>query len=76
MRPVRMNVAVRASGVAVRYGEIVALGPSDFVIEKGGVTAVIGPNGSGKSTLLNVIAGLVEPSAGSVEIDVAPGRLA
>jgi manganese transport system ATP-binding protein len=72
----RMSAAVRASRLVVRYGDTLALGPSDFVIEKGGVTAVIGPNGSGKSTLLNVIAGLVEPTSGNVEIDVAPGRLA
>lgn len=69
------GVAVRAAGLTVRYGSTTALAASDLDISKGGVTAVIGPNGSGKSTMLNAIAGLVEPSSGSIEVDVAPGRL-
>jgi manganese transport system ATP-binding protein len=68
--------AVRARDLAVRYGAVTALAPSHFEVAAGGVTAVIGPNGSGKSTLLNVIAGLVEPSEGEIEVDVDPGRLA
>lgn len=67
--------AVVARGVTIRYGPTVALANSDFTIPAGTVTAVIGPNGSGKSTLLNAIAGLVEPTGGSIEVDVAPGRL-
>lgn len=64
-----MTPAVSGTGVTVRYGQNVALGPSDFVIPTGSITTLIGPNGSGKSTLLNVIAGLVEPTTGSVVID-------
>lgn len=72
----RMNgLAVRGRGFSVRYGAVTAIAPSDFEIPSGGVTAVIGPNGSGKSTLLNAIAGLVEPSAGSIEVDAESGRL-
>jgi zinc/manganese transport system ATP-binding protein len=37
------------------------------LIPRGRITAVVGPNGSGKSTLLAAIAGVVRPSAGSVE---------
>ena len=70
------TTAVRASRLSVSYGGTLAIGPSDFSIEKGSVTAVIGPNGSGKSTLLNVVAGLIEPSSGSIEVDVSVGRLA
>jgi manganese transport system ATP-binding protein len=69
------KTAVRARGLVVRYGPTTALAASDFDIPAGGVTAVIGPNGSGKSTVLNVIAGLVEPSAGSIEVNASPGRL-
>lgn len=69
------GIAVRARRLAVRYGSAMALAASDFEIVRGGVTAVIGPNGSGKSTMLNAIAGLVEPSGGSIELDVTPGRL-
>jgi NitT/TauT family transport system ATP-binding protein len=37
-----------------------------------GISAVVGPNGSGKSTLLRLVAGLLTPDSGTVEIDGAP----
>ncbi|KOS58057.1 sulfate/molybdate ABC transporter ATP-binding protein [Rhodococcus rhodochrous] len=37
--------------------------------ESGTVLAVLGPNGAGKSTVLNVIAGLLQPDDGRVEVD-------
>ena len=64
-----MTPAVSGTGVSVTYGPNVALAPSDFVIPAGSITTLIGPNGSGKSTLLNVIAGLVEPTTGSVVME-------
>ena len=52
-------------GVTRTYGGVPVL--DDVSLSVGtGVTAVIGPNGSGKSTLLGVLAGAVEPVAGSV----------
>lgn len=38
----------------------------------GNVTAVLGPNGAGKSTLLGCMAGLLQPSRGTVELDGSP----
>ena len=70
------GMTARGRGVSVRYGSVTALAPSDFDIVPGKVTAVIGPNGAGKSTLLNLIAGLVTPSTGILEVGVVPGRLA
>jgi len=46
----------------------VAIADSSFRLPSGAVTAVIGPNGSGKSTLLNLIAGILRPSAGLLEV--------
>ncbi len=69
MREVRMTgYAVEARDLVLGYGPTVALGSSSFTIPAGLVTAVIGPNGSGKSTVLNAIAGLLEPTAGTIEV--------
>ncbi len=62
---------VRCSGVARAYGSgsaaTVALQPTDCVIAPGAQIALTGPSGSGKSTLLHLMAGLDEPSAGTIE---------
>lgn len=60
--------AVIAHDVSATYGERVALGPSTFEVPRQTLGAVIGPNGSGKSTLLNLIAGLMPPATGSIEV--------
>jgi len=67
-----MPVAVAAQEVVLRYGSRVALEASTFQIPTGAVTAIIGPNGSGKSTVLNAIAGLVEPSSGTLRLEGDP----
>jgi ABC-2 type transport system ATP-binding protein len=58
---------LRARGVARRFGAQVALEPADLEVLAGETLALIGPNGAGKSTLLSLLAGALEPSAGSVE---------
>ena len=63
-----MPVAVRAEDVEYAYDGHVAIEASSFEIPLGGITAVIGPNGSGKSTLLDGIAGLIEPTRGTIEV--------
>lgn len=44
---------------------------ADFKIAKGEKVAVIGPSGSGKTTLLNLIAGIIQANAGSIQVDDA-----
>lgn len=49
------------------YGEI--LGVNRITLEIGaGITGLVGPNGAGKSTLMNVIAGLIQPTRGTLEV--------
>ena len=50
------------------YDDLVALQPLDLEVPAGQSVALIGHNGSGKSTLLRMVAGLLEPSEGDIEI--------
>ena len=63
-----MTMAISITGLEVRYGDAVALADVDLQVPAGSSLAVIGPNGSGKHTLLGAIAGITEPSAGTVSI--------
>jgi ABC-type multidrug transport system ATPase subunit len=49
-----------------RFDGVVALSEVSVTIEAGEVTAFVGPNGSGKTTLLSVLAGLLDPTDGTV----------
>lgn len=44
----------------------------DLDVESGSVIGIVGPNGSGKSTLIKILAGIIEPQEGKVEIDGQP----
>jgi ABC-2 type transport system ATP-binding protein len=56
-----------ARGVTRRFGDHVALQPTDLDVRPGEALALVGPNGAGKSTLLAILAGALEPSEGTVE---------
>ena len=64
---------IRATRVARRYGDVVALAPTDLELVAGESVALVGPNGAGKSTLLALLAGALEPSEGTVEVTVRAG---
>lgn len=54
------------------YGDLVALHPLELVLLAGQAVALVGHNGSGKSTFLKIVAGLLDPSSGSVTVDGHP----
>jgi ABC-2 type transport system ATP-binding protein len=62
---------LEVSGLARRYGELEALRGFELALAPGECVAVIGHNGSGKTTAVRMIAGLLDPSAGSVRVDGA-----
>lgn len=61
---------VRADALARTYGSgggaVIALATATFTVEPGDGIALVGPSGSGKSTLLHLIAGLDQPTGGSI----------
>lgn len=65
------DVAVRAVGLARRYGPVVALGGVSAEVRRGERVALLGKSGSGKSTLLNLLGGLDRPTAGSAVVEGA-----
>lgn len=71
---VTADLAIRLRDVTAGYGVRVALDKVDLEIATGSLLAVIGPNGAGKSTLLKVIAGLLLPFSGTVEVLGGPSR--
>jgi putative ABC transport system ATP-binding protein/lipoprotein-releasing system ATP-binding protein len=62
---------VRCDGVARTYGTgssaTVALQPTTCAVPDGARIALVGPSGSGKSTLMHLMAGLDEPTLGTIE---------
>lgn len=69
-------MAVAIHDLSVRYDRTLALRGVELLCNSGESLGIIGPNGSGKSTLLKTIAGLLQPSGGTVELFGAPPRAA
>jgi iron complex transport system ATP-binding protein len=68
----RPTAAVRTERLTVAYRGRPALSDVNLHIGSGERVALVGPNGAGKSTLLRAIAGLVDPTAGSIELGGTP----
>jgi putative ABC transport system ATP-binding protein len=72
LAPVTAPSIVTASHLSKRYGQgdaqVEALCDVSLEIEPERLTAIMGPSGSGKSTLMHILAGLDQPSEGSVSI--------
>jgi heme exporter protein A len=66
---------IRARGLERRFGETRALRGLDLDVPRGGFVTVVGPNGSGKSTLLALVAGLLAPTRGTLEVDAERGEI-
>jgi ABC-type Mn2+/Zn2+ transport system ATPase subunit len=70
-------LAVRVADVTAGYDDRAALEEVSLEVPAGSLVAVFGPNGGGKTTLLKLLAGLLQPWTGTVEILGAPaGRTA
>ena len=68
MSAVAAPPSIRLDDVSVGYVDRPVLEHVDLALAAGSLTAVVGPNGGGKSTLIKLIAGLLRPWSGSIEV--------
>jgi putative spermidine/putrescine transport system ATP-binding protein len=64
----RQSLELVLRGISKRFGDVVALEPSDLVVKPGVLLSLLGPSGCGKTTTLRVIAGFEAADTGSVLI--------
>jgi branched-chain amino acid transport system ATP-binding protein len=68
--------------LTMKFGELVAVSDVSFTVVPGTIVGLIGPNGAGKTTLFNCVAGLYQPTSGTIRFDghdvtgVRPHRIA
>src|SRR6266511_2870838 len=75
-RPLRAerlhSLVIRASNISKSFpteaGQFIALGPVSVEIAQGEFVSILGPSGCGKSTLMLIVAGLIKPTQGIVEV--------
>jgi ABC-2 type transport system ATP-binding protein len=59
---------IRLAGLTKRYGKFTAVDGIDLEIPSGTLFGLLGPNGAGKTTTLRMIAGILQPTAGTVQV--------
>jgi iron(III) transport system ATP-binding protein len=63
------RTALACAGLVKRFGDTVAVDRVDLEVPRGSLTALLGPSGCGKTTVLRMIAGLLDPDAGTIDVD-------
>ena len=65
---VSMDVVLRVEGVVKKYGDKIAVNNVSLSVQRGEIYGLLGPNGAGKTTLMSIIAGILDPTEGRVEV--------
>ncbi len=68
MTPEPRDSAIRISNLVKKYGDTVAVEDLSLSVRPGSMFGFLGPNGSGKSTTIGCLTGLLDPTAGHIEI--------
>ncbi|MFQ5494456.1 MAG: ABC transporter ATP-binding protein [Phycisphaerae bacterium] len=69
--PIINGVMLSLRHLSKRFGSTVAVDDLSFEADAGEILGLLGPNGAGKTTTIRMIAGLLRPDAGEIEIDGA-----
>ncbi|HSJ82479.1 MAG TPA: ABC transporter ATP-binding protein [Acidimicrobiia bacterium] len=64
-----MATVLAAQGLSKSFGDLVAVNEVSFEIAEGETFGLLGPNGAGKTTSISMVAGLLEPDHGVVDIN-------
>ena len=60
------EILLEAKQITKRFGGLVAVRDANLVIPAGKIISLIGPNGAGKTTFFNIVAGILDPTAGEI----------
>jgi ABC-2 type transport system ATP-binding protein len=63
------DVAIRVHGLHKSYQQLEVLKGVDFEVARGSIFALLGSNGAGKTTIVRILATLLKPDAGSVDVN-------
>ena len=63
-----MTAVIETQGLGKRYRRLWALADCTLSVPAGHVVGLVGPSGAGKTTLLSLAAGMLTPSAGTIEV--------
>ncbi|MBH8566865.1 ABC transporter ATP-binding protein [Nostoc sp. CENA67] len=68
------NIVIQVEGLYKRYGKLVAVKGIDFAVKQGEIFGLIGPDGAGKTTTFHILGGVMEASAGNIQVLGKPPR--
>src|SRR3954463_12339066 len=64
-----MTSLLELTNISKRFGGLLAVDNVSFNLKSRGITALVGPNGAGKTTCFNLIAGALQPTAGTIRFE-------
>ncbi len=62
------KVVIKVEGLSKHYGQLVAVKGIDFTVKQKEIFGLIGPDGAGKTTIFHILGGVMEASAGEIEV--------
>lgn len=72
MNETQSQLAVEMEEIVIRFPGVLANDHVNLTLKKGEIHALLGENGAGKSTLMNVLAGLYQPTSGTIKVNGQP----